>query len=284
MSSPLHAPLTAPSRTTLLAVARFTDVKDTWPKSAPTTWERFTAQLQPHDRRPHKDGPLFSPCAYPFGARRAAANVSRLSMLVVDFDGAVPDFGFLEAQRLTYAAYTTYSHYLEGEAHPVPGPRWRVALPLAADVSGPEWPGVNARALPLFPGADPSCKDAGRMYFYPACPLSPPVEPEVRVRTTGLSLVPANLPPLPPAGRSQKASAVRWAAQLLRDGAPQGSRNAGCFRLAAFCHHFALPQDVVVAICLAFAERCRPPLGEDEVRTVVANVCDRYQPDQDVSW
>jgi len=277
MSAPLHAPLIAPSRTTPLAVARFTDVRDTWPKSRPTTWDAFAAQLGRHDRRAHKDGPAFSPCCYGFGSRRGARFVQHLSMLVVDYDGVAPDFGFLDAQRLTYLGYTTWSHGLRG-------PRWRVAFPLAKDVPTPAWRDTYSRALTLFPGGDPACRDPSRLHYFPACPLSPPVAPEVRFRDTGLSLHAANLPPVPTAARSQKTSTARWAAQLLRDGAPQGSRNTECFRLAAFCHHFGLPQDFVLTICLAFAQRCRPPLDEDEVEAVVTGVCTRYEPGQEVAW
>ncbi len=282
MTSPPPGPLTAPARQIALAVARFVHTRDTLPKFGPTLWPVFTAQLS-HERRPDKDGPLFSPCAYPPGARRAAANVLRLSMLVLDYDGALPDFGFLDAQRLTYLAYTTYSHLLRDEAHPVPSPRMRVVLPLAEDVPAVLWRDVYARALPLFPGADASCKDASRMYFYPACPPSPPVEPEVRGRDTGRWLHPALLPPVAPATRSQQASGARWAAQLLSRGAPQGSRNAGCFRLAAYFHHFGLPEDVITALCLAYAERCRPALDEAEVRAVVTGVCHRYEPGREVA-
>lgn len=282
MTSPPHTPATAPSRTTPLAVARFDGVRDTRPKSRWATWDDFVGQLQPHDRRQHKDGPLFSPCAYLYGARRGSRFVRYLSMLVVDYDGTAPNWPLLEHWGLTYATYSTWSHWLRDAAHPLPGPRWRAVFPLAEDVPGAIWPGVYARALQLFPGADPACKDAARLHFLPSCPLEPPVEPEVRFRDTGLALHTAALLAVVPSTGGGRPSQA-WAARLLRDGAPQGERNAGCFRLACFFHHFGLPEDVIAAVCSGYGRRCRPAMDEAEVQTVVAGVCRRYEPGQEVT-
>ena len=198
MPSPPRALATAPARTASLAVSRFADVRDPWPKLRPAPWTTFAAQLREHDRRPGKDGPLFSPCAYPPGARRGGGAVTHLSMLVVEYDGRTPDFRLLEASRLTGVAFSTYSHWVEDERHPVPGPHHRVVLPLAVDVPAVAWPETYARALLVFPGADPACRDAARMQYFPACPVAPAAAPEVWAQDTGRWLDPASLPPLPP--------------------------------------------------------------------------------------
>ena len=196
-----HALATAPTPTNPLALCRFHDVHDTWPKLRPLPWSTFAAQLQAHDHRRHKAGPLFSPTQYPFGARRGARFVEAVSMLLLDYDGTAPPWALLADAGLTYAAYTTWAHWLRDEAHPVPAPHWRVVLPLAEDVPAAAWPDTYHGALEMFPGADPACTDAGRMFYLPACPLAGPVAPEVRFQETGRSLVSASLPPVPPRPR-----------------------------------------------------------------------------------
>lgn len=184
-----------------LTVSRFTDVKDTRPKVRSVTWAALAAELGRHERRAHKDGPLFSPCTYPLGARRGSKAVELLTMLVLEFDGAEPPWALLDGADggdLTYLAYTTFSHWVQDGDHPVAGPHWRVVLPLSDVVPASAWKELYARARLVFPDADPACSDPARMQYFPACPEAPPVEPGVRVRDTGRWLNPDTLPPLPP--------------------------------------------------------------------------------------
>ena len=120
-----------------------------------------------------------------------------LDALILDFDQDAPDWDVLELAGITFLAHSTYSHWLADARHPVPGPHWRLVLPLAAPIPAARWRAIYARARVLFPQADPACCDPARMQRWPSCPLAPPAPPEVRVSDTGYWLDPDSLPPLP---------------------------------------------------------------------------------------
>jgi putative DNA primase/helicase len=84
------------------------------------------------------------------------------------------------------------------------------------------------------------------------------------------------------ASSTEAAPRAPWVATLLHGGAPEGERNQACFRLAAYFRRYGLPTDVIAAILVDFAGRCRPALDEAEVRSVVAGVARRYEPGQEV--
>ena len=71
----------------------------------------------------------------------------------------------------------------------------------------------------------------------------------------------------------------RWVSRLLLHGAAAGQRNAACARLAGYLLSRGLPPDVVRAIVLTFAARCRPPLPPAEAERVVRSIA-RYRPDE----
>ncbi|MDP8923742.1 MAG: primase C-terminal domain-containing protein [Chloroflexota bacterium] len=64
----------------------------------------------------------------------------------------------------------------------------------------------------------------------------------------------------------------RWVSRLLLDGADLGRRNAACARLAGYLLGRGLPPDIVRAIVLGFAARCRPPLPRAEAERVVRSI------------
>ncbi len=149
-----------------LAVARFSNKKDTQVRQQAMTWERLRKVLGTHQHRVAKDGPLWSPTAYQPGTTRAKENVVAVYALVLDFDkGIAPDVIARHWTELEYLGHTTFRHTPEGW-------RWRAVFPLARPVMADEWPMVYAKLSAHLGGntTDPSCKDASRMYWTPACP------------------------------------------------------------------------------------------------------------------
>ena len=79
---------------------------------------------------------------------------------------------------------------------------------------------------------------------------------------------------LGPADRAAAAAPPRdrWVSRLLREGAPRRQRNVACARLAGYFRAHGLPPDVVRAIVLGFAPRCRPPVDPREAEAVVRSI------------
>lgn len=149
-----------------IAVSRFASVKDNRPVGTSISWERLTAHLTRHERRAEKDGPLWCPVRYRSGTTRGLEGAETVHALVLDFDGGTDPQAFREQwEHLEYVLHSTYSSTAER-------PCWRAVFPLAAPVPAAEWPRVYARAATALGGGltDPSCKDASRIYFLPACP------------------------------------------------------------------------------------------------------------------
>ena len=61
----------------------------------------------------------------------------------------------------------------------------------------------------------------------------------------------------------------KWVSDLLRQGAPQGTRNQTATKLAGYFHNYQLPEDVMWEIMRTFGERCTPPYSERELRGVI---------------
>jgi len=104
--------------------------------------------------------PAWSPARFQ-GERREASEVSAVSCLVLDLDGAHPELVRSAWSDVFHVVHSTWSHtgvearfrLIVPLARPVPADRWREAWDWAADRS---------------PEADGSCKDPGRLYFLPA--------------------------------------------------------------------------------------------------------------------
>lgn len=60
-----------------------------------------------------------------------------------------------------------------------------------------------------------------------------------------------------------------WVTALLREGAVEHHRNASAIRLAGYFHSKGLPEDIIQTMLLAFGQRCKPPMAEHELLTVV---------------
>lgn len=190
-------PATLPARTALLWVALFNAVTDRWPRRLGIPWPILVTRFLTHTRRRWNDGPLYSPTRYRRGAPRGSRFVEALYLLILEFDFGAPAFELLEAIGVTFAAHTTFSHWLQDARHPIATPHWRLVIPLARPVPAAAWRTTYDRARLVFPDADPACSDAARMQRWPSCPLDPPAPPETRWIDTGAWLDPDSLPPLP---------------------------------------------------------------------------------------
>ncbi len=144
-------------------ISLFDSAKDNVPKAPPegVDWPTLLKELQTHETRANKDGPAWSPCI--FDGTRSAVNALEISLAVFDLDDC-PEPTLLEiGKRLepyTYVLHSTFS----------PG-CYRLVIPLAAPISAAAWPqawdGIReALGLP----ADPSCRDASRLYYFPTVP------------------------------------------------------------------------------------------------------------------
>ena len=99
-------------------------------------------------------------------------------------------------------------------------------------------------------------------------------------------------PPLPkggdPAGMTpeqvnQMPDEWRFANALLR-GAPESQRNDTATRLAGYFKSKGHPQDIILAVLEAYAERCNPPMRYDELIRTVESVCRYTTGDPSDSW
>lgn len=137
----------------------------TKPKSqGAKSWSALVPQFTNHRIRPEKDGIAFAPHKLlPEGSRRND-QVECITMAVLDCDNGLPfEHRRDQLQGLCYAAYSSFSHTSEH-------PKYRLVLPLLTPVASADWPACFAGLSEQFPGIDPACKDAARLFYLPSCP------------------------------------------------------------------------------------------------------------------
>jgi hypothetical protein len=267
---------------TLVPIAIFRREADNQPVAETLTWSALVARLSRHDIRAAKDGPAWSPVTYKLGTTRLKSNVDQVYALVLDVDHVKLPHDRLKG--LAWVAHTTHSH------NPPDDPRWRVVIPLSHSVPGEEqcWSVYWRRARERFGEAmDAACKDASRMYFWPACRTGAPHWVEWGV---GGLLDPDGLPEVPPSPLTRPPAARRdWAGNInpyaraaLDDEvarvatAPPGAGGAGsgrnvqlnkaAFALGQLVGGGELPRSLVEQELLAAADRCGL-INDDGVRS-----------------
>lgn len=144
-------------------------------------WEELVADFEANYDviAEKKDGQGWAPATFS-GDMRSKRNVERVSCLVFDYDKGTTTmqaafdfwcwaaFAAFEKQPFTTAClvHTSYSHT---EEHP----KFRVILPLSRAVDGNEYEAIWSFCAELAAKAghelDQACKDASRMWFFPAC-------------------------------------------------------------------------------------------------------------------
>lgn len=145
-------------------IAEFRNLMATTPTMAGLEWDELAARLLVFSEREHKDGPGWSPATYPAGKTRGNDDVENVTAAVIDIDHAEPDWGLIDT--FEYVAHTTFSH---GQDRPG-CPHWRIVLPLERPVARNDWGDIWKRIhFWLAPGADESCKDESRFYWWPTC-------------------------------------------------------------------------------------------------------------------
>jgi hypothetical protein len=125
------------------------------------------AVTRPRERAPTKTAmPLWSPAIYaPTARTRSNASVLALSCLVLDYDDGTAPGDATEAWAHVCHAWTPSYSWTDEY------PKWRLIVPLAADVPREHYPAVWAWAAARSPGADRQCKDLSRVYYVP-CPTA----------------------------------------------------------------------------------------------------------------
>ena len=152
----------------LFAFSFFTDLHDNCPQPKRATWQELCTLLTRRETRETKDGKLFSPASYPAAKKRLKANVSEVSLLVLDFDNGTPPLPLMKQCRADGIACIIHSSYSSSRFFP----KWRAIIPLSAPVPVDQWEPLFLRLSDYFGQGqmDGSCKDASRMFYLPACP------------------------------------------------------------------------------------------------------------------
>lgn len=183
------------------------------------TWRALAQSLTTFREYPEKSAaPLWSPTVYRAGTTRGNANVTALSMLVLDLDDLTPDGVPLSLQRVS-RPWRDWPHVIHWTWSSTPEkPKARLIVPLGAEVQVSQaepwrWERCQAWAAARDPlvSQDPQCCDLARIFYVPSChPRSP--EPESLVwddAAEPLVLVPEELPPSP-----QEAERAEWRRRL----------------------------------------------------------------------
>ena len=204
----------------LISLSEFSNATDNEPKPQEIGWPHLVQRLIQHESRPGKSGAAWSPVRYLPGQKRGKSGIETVSCLVLDIDDGVPtaalwnDWKTPGGQPLAYCIHSTFSSTQAS-------PKWRVVFPLALPVPAAAWPAVHQKlALALAAGhADPACKDASRLYYWPSCP------PELVSAAfadigEGVFLSPDDFPD--PAPEETAEAKMRFA---FRSGSPQAQGN-----------------------------------------------------------
>ncbi len=147
-------------------ISLFTSAKDNAPQSVEVDWPTLLKELQTHETRADKDGAAWSPTR--FEGTRNSANAREISLYVADLDDcSEADLAALGERlaKYTYALHSTYSPHC-----------YRLVLPLSCPVDALSWPTLwegigQILAIP----ADPACRDAARLYYFPTVPPGGPI-------------------------------------------------------------------------------------------------------------
>jgi putative DNA primase/helicase len=277
----MSAPPTVKVRDLTVAGVLFTDERSKVP--VPHQGPILTLIGSRHQPRTDKRGcGAFSLVRYSPGVTRGKRNVVDVHGVVLDYDHLVAD----EANRLrellrgrAYVLYTSFSHRAKGADDCC----LRVILfptrPMTPAEFERVWSGVNEELGRL---ADAHTRDASRIWYLPACPPERMANARFEVRDGELLDVEDMLSRSATAAPTQAPRAQR---KRTREGGASttgsiapGRRNAELMRLAGAMRRQGAEEDAIrAALTSVNAERCIPPLSDDEVATIARSVT-RYNP------
>jgi P4 family phage/plasmid primase-like protien len=271
-----------------VTISNFARADDRYPRQERMSWGDLVARLRAHRRRVEKDGPLFSPVSYRQGATRGNAGVDQLYLAVADVDGTgveggIPVERFLERFPPDVEVVVVSTHSSSPEH-----PKYRAVTPLKAPCAANDWPEAWARIQAHVWGglSDVHTKDQARFFYWPSCP--PGAEPFVG-RRPGAALDWEALPPVPdaPRGGDQRASDAQRGGtvsqgvldlDLIRDGVPEGHRDAQLNAYAWHLHAAGWDDDDAERELIAAADRCQPPFDHAEALRKWHRVCAKEGP------
>lgn len=279
-----------PEDTRILGVALFESVRDRLPFQTTCAWEKLLPLLSRHEERETKDGRLWSPVLYREGATRGVDGVIAVYALVLDFDNGETTERYRESwSPFVYHVHSTFSHTWEV-------PKWRAVFPLATPVPAREWPATWRRLVHALCDnkADPSCKDASRIFYLPACPVgdgarfSATYEGEGWIDPTDMRAFPE--PPAPekpsptgsatvPLPTEKEALLEKLVGGALSEAFRHG-RHKGAIWLGVQCHANGLSEGEAVA--LALREYC-PRLWATNTKGEVAPFAPDF-PEAPIAW
>ncbi len=209
----------------------------------------------------HKDGPAWIPATFSSGRKKAT--VEQVSLLVVDGDH-LPDDAALDAtlgklERYRYVAHATHSDK--------PGDRCaRIVIPLSCPVPGADWDRFWPVAMQsLGMPADPTCCDAGRLYYLPARPSDADFWFAAHDgEALDVKAIIASAPAVAPA--------VASSLEVDNSGSVgEGQRHAMLKSLAgAMRYRGAGAVEIEAALLAANQHRCNPPKPESVVKEIAA--------------
>lgn len=155
----------------ILKLSLFDNKRDTKPKQVTHTWAQLCERLARPFIRAEKDGPLFSPASFN-PPQRLNANVTELSLLVLDCDHDTTLEALIEPLRelkCAFAIYSTHSHMRATDSNPRAEPRFRAVVPLFVPIPAASFPALWCWAR-WIKGivADEQAKDLSRMFYTPA--------------------------------------------------------------------------------------------------------------------
>lgn len=292
--------------TATVTISSVTSLHDNQPITYDRPWPDLIRDLTQHRLQDAKGGALWSPACYPSDARRSAAAVLELSLLVFDVDH---DCDLADIRRrldgLEYVLHSSHSHRPEY-------PKVRLVIRLARPVSGTDWRRFFAAAHSRLLGgvADRACSDPCRIFYWPTCPpnaarlaehhegeaLDPDefltaADSDADSHKCGPAIVQPPHGPVrtPDRGVShvrtldrQREVCERALAKALLD-AP-GGRNVACLNLACQLRDNGCPEGDTLSVVEEFVALCPQPADRDdfnltEARRVVRNAFSRVPRD-----
>lgn len=148
-----------------ISYSNFSSVKSNTPDKKTQEWDDFAASLKTPVIVDSKDkATLFVPAT--FNGKRSKENVIEVFMAILDMDEGHDPLDFRDAWKARGLEFVMYSTFSNTSDHP----KWRAIFPFSKPVSKDDWEAVwTGVAEDLSHGlTDRACKDASRMYFYPA--------------------------------------------------------------------------------------------------------------------
>ena len=271
--------------TATVTISTVTSLHDNQPITYDRPWPDLIRDLTQHRLQDAKGGALWSPACYPSDARRSAAAVLELSLLVFDVDH---DCDLADIRRrlngLEYVLHSSHSHRPEY-------PKVRLILRLTRPVPGSDWRlffhAAHARLLGGV--ADRACSDPCRIFYWPTCPpgaerlaehhVGEALDPEEFLTAEPAPAAPLHGPVRTPErgvshARTQSRQdevRERALAKALLD-AP-GGRNAACLQLACQLRDNGFNEGEALSVAEEFTALSPQPSDRDPFDSVEARRC-----------